>query len=932
MVTNPPGLSTICDRVDDFSGFRAALLRPLPGEQALGEWAPAPGDLGLQALEWWAYLADVLTFYNEQIANESYLRTAKSTTRLAGLVALIGYTPTPGVAAIGQLAALRGASHPNEPLTLPASMPVSSTATPEVPSQVFEVQGEVSFAGPSDLPVTLEPANELVFNGSKEGPASVLLSGRVSGVKAGERLLLVEQGWNGADEDADENWSWVSVASVAPAIDPGTGRQNTLVTFTSTARFGGRLAPTDEHLIAIEDPRVRLSDGSLLTGALTAHEARPAALPEETLAAHEAGPAALPEETLAAHEARPAALLTESKLAPSEDAAARASGTIGLIDEASKLGEIDVAGLRGIYWPPRESPTDSGPSRQAPQYQLLRPSQTASLWNQAESGKQASEVIAPTSSPAFVTVHLGASVRAIAPGELVLFDNGSDQAPALALVSRISECLWTVPYPRPTSASTPPDIVIAHTELGLATPDGGVLKGYEDLTMVALRYGFKEVGTIIGTPEPSLSSLPAQVGIPPGWTVPGGGTTAILEDATGAGMLVEVTSAGEGQVMLLPRGATPSTLSPPLLVPLRLLLDLVPVSRGSTVASETLGSGNAALANQSFTLRRAPLTYLSNGSGVSSTLVVYVDGVAWSEVPSFYGQAADAQVYAVALAAAGTATVTFGDGVNGARLSSGSGNVIATYRYGSGAPSPPAGRLTTIAKPQPNLSSLANPIAVIGGTDPQPIDEVRQNAPASVFTFGRAISGLDYEVIAAQAAGVSRASAVWSFDGTAQRTVVSIYVGDDAGALAAAQAALAGAEDPNRPVTVLAATPVEVEFSCTLVVAADRRLEDVQAAATAAIADPASGLFSPASLGIGERLYHSRVDAALMVDGVLAVHELVVSAGVQQLEDVLDPGTGAYLSLGVGGVSIAALSGAASSDATGGGVSTTSGSGTVSGG
>ena len=47
-------------------------------------------------LEWWAYLADVLTFYNERYANESYLRTATQPGSIANLVALLGYQPAPG--------------------------------------------------------------------------------------------------------------------------------------------------------------------------------------------------------------------------------------------------------------------------------------------------------------------------------------------------------------------------------------------------------------------------------------------------------------------------------------------------------------------------------------------------------------------------------------------------------------------------------------------------------------------------------------------------------------------------------------------------------------------------------------------------------------------------------------------------------------------
>jgi hypothetical protein len=105
VVTNPPGLAQISYRVDDFTGFRRALLRPLPPEQAIGAWRPAPGDLGLQVLEWWAYLGDVLTFYNERIANESYLRTATMAGSVANLVALLGYQAAPGVAVPRRLCA-----------------------------------------------------------------------------------------------------------------------------------------------------------------------------------------------------------------------------------------------------------------------------------------------------------------------------------------------------------------------------------------------------------------------------------------------------------------------------------------------------------------------------------------------------------------------------------------------------------------------------------------------------------------------------------------------------------------------------------------------------------------------------------------------------------------------------------------------------------
>jgi predicted phage baseplate assembly protein len=505
---------------------------------------------------------------------------------------------------------------------------------------------------------------------------------------------------------------------------------------------------------------------------------------------------------------------------------------------------------------------------------------------------------------------------------MVLFDGGTGSASALAVVASVSDVLWAVPYPvlPGASAPNPPDIAVTHTQLTLtlAPSDVAVLFTAQEANTVGsvtVRYSFKDVGQIIAVPAPTLPSLPAVVTVPVSYTPPDGGAIAFLEDATGAGLLVMVSAAGSGQVTLTGAGTPPATITTPL--------DVVPVSRGTTVTNEVLGSGNAALINQSFTLSKAPLTYLASGSGPVAALAVYVDGVEWRQVPSFYGQAASARVFVVSRSPdQAVTTVTFGDGVNGARLTSGTGNVVATYRYGSGAASPPAGRLTTISQPQPNLAAIQNPVAVSGGADPQAADDVRANAPASVFTFGRAISAVDYEVVASQAPGVSRVGAYWTFDGTEQRTLVTVYVGDDQAAVAAASAALAGADDPNRPVSVRGATPIELELSCTLVVAADRQVTAVVAAAAAAISDSADGLFSPARMGIGQRLYRSAVDAALMVPGVVAVHDLTVTRPGrvfprvfldifrfdQVLGEFFDPGEGSFFDLRPGHVSIVGVS------------------------
>ena len=51
---------------------------------------------------------------------------------------------------------------------------------------------------------------------------------------------------------------------------------------------------------------------------------------------------------------------------------------------------------------------------------------------------------------------------------------------------------------------------------------------------------------------------------------------------------------------------------------------------------EILGSADASVANQSFTLKQPPLTYFSaaGGQGAQSTLQVWVNDLRWHEQPS----------------------------------------------------------------------------------------------------------------------------------------------------------------------------------------------------------------------------------------------------------------------------------------------------------
>jgi hypothetical protein len=141
------------------------------------------------------------------------------------------------------------------------------------------------------------------------------------------------------------------------------------------------------------------------------------------------------------------------------------------------------------------------------------------------------------------------------------------------------------------------------------------------------------------------------------------------------------------------------------------------------------------------------------------------------------------------------------------------------------------------------------------------------------------VSGDDYETIAAQTPGVTRARAVWAWDASSQRSTVKVLVGDDADALIAARDALRSFADPNRPVVVALASPVYADLSLTLEVDRDRDPEVVRAAVSAALLDPQAPPFGAEVARIGQPIYNSEIyEACLGVAGTVAVRGLVLSS------------------------------------------------------
>ncbi|MBN1323487.1 MAG: putative baseplate assembly protein [Methanotrichaceae archaeon] len=177
---------------------------------------------------------------------------------------------------------------------------------------------------------------------------------------------------------------------------------------------------------------------------------------------------------------------------------------------------------------------------------------------------------------------------------------------------------------------------------------------------------------------------------------------------------------------------------------------------------EVLGSGDGSKANQRFALKRNPLTYVSSSDprGCKSTIEVRVDDLLWEERESLYDLGRTSRSYMVRINHENKAEVIFGDGVRGARLSSGIENVSAVYRSGIGlAGNVGADSITLMpARPQ-GIRSVTNPNPASGGAEPESRDGARENAPRTVMTMGRIVSLRDYEDFASEFAGIGKAQA-----------------------------------------------------------------------------------------------------------------------------------------------------------------------------
>src|SRR5258708_3594519 len=126
----------------DFQSLRQAMLGL--ARYRLPEWTDqSPADLGMLLVDLFAYMGDVILYYQDRIANESFLATALERRSVLHALRLVGYELAPPVPSSTELTLLfkpppQGGS---VLVTIPQGAQFASTPSSTAAAQTFDYLG-----------------------------------------------------------------------------------------------------------------------------------------------------------------------------------------------------------------------------------------------------------------------------------------------------------------------------------------------------------------------------------------------------------------------------------------------------------------------------------------------------------------------------------------------------------------------------------------------------------------------------------------------------------------------------------------------------------------------------------------------------------------------------------------------------------------------
>jgi hypothetical protein len=704
----------------------------------------ASDDPSVALLDAWATAADVLTFYQERIANEGYLRTATERRSVLELARAIGYELNPGVAASTYLAfTVDDSPGSPEEVTVPQgtqvqSVPSSQDELPQTFETVEEIEARVVWN-------VLQPQTELE-QAIGPGTSQLYLEGVSTNLNAGDIILIV--GDHRKDWPGSERWDVRVLQTVTTYPEDGY----TLVTWEEAL---GHQKPT---VTPADNPQVFAFRQRAALFGYNAPDWR--AMSEDIKKAY-AG------DDWKRRKQWPGFKIEETddhidldavypKILEGSWVVLLRPGYVELyrVEEATADSRTDftlTAKVTRLKFDTSEHLSWFG----------LRDTVVLAQSEELELGKQ------PRTLPVFgKRIILNQVVEDLQKGQTLIVSGKETPGVEIAPRTRVVRVAET-------------EALVEEPPLVLTSADGSQtieLEAGDQLDLVAVPVS--EAGGQIKLNLEHETGLVGFVTVAPGDFI---ALPADEEDDAASDVVSEVVVIDRLESHGSPAESTVLVLEDALqhaydAATAEIYANVAQATHGETV-EEVLGSGDGALAHQRFKLKKPPLTYVSaaTASGGQSTLEVRVNEVLWEEAASLYGLDARSKRYTVRIADDSTPSLVFGDGESGARLPTGLENVVATYRSGTGSDGELNAETLTLLKTRPlGIREVTNPVAASGAADPETLDDARSNAPLTVLTLDRIVSLRDFEDFARAFSGISKACAVALWDGETRLVHVTV--------------------------------------------------------------------------------------------------------------------------------------------------------------
>jgi hypothetical protein len=758
---NFPGLPAITYRTGTWATFKQSMLARLssadyPALVALK--TRNDDDFSIALLDASSVMLDILTFYQERLANESYLRTATQLQSLTELSRLIGYQPTPGVGASVYLSfTLQAATGlPTDPsttaITIPQGTQVQSVPAPGQTPQTFETSADI---------LAKADWNELAVQtgvawAPQTGDTALYLQGTATQLQPGDAILVV--GDERLQDSSSPRWDLRLVTEV----ETDSVKNRTHVTWSEglgDAAAGVNPASSNPKFYALRQK-----------AALFGYNAINPLLLTSTIQDQLGG------------------LLNSSKNEWTFGISS-ADGNLAsqsLVDLDAVYSKLAVGGWLALIHP------DSNTSRSPSGFVTLYSIQSVSSISRSDYGTSGKITRVATDTSANLSEYYGDTRSS----------SGLTQSEELAAAEQplnfpLYGAFLDLKEIRPDLAGVQAVAVYGKSQKLSVNVDADPMVFKPDDESGDLTLKPNDVVTILQPVNLPLNSD----GSIPDWStftekrnlrvLDAGGRTGTLWAAVADFTLVPASDQDPAiQEYALVSSVTIVTQDYPhtrihLKSELLNCYDRTKTTVNANVGlatqgmsvSEILGNGAAATPNQTFSLKQVPLTFVQSPTptGRLTTLQATANAVAWKEETSLYQQKPSAQVFATLNQPGGHTDILFGDGVEGSTLPTGQNNIQANYRIGSGlSGNVGAGSITTLVDRPLGVSGVDNPQDATGGQDPQSVDDIRSNAPLSVLTLGRAVSITDYQNLARSFAGIAKAYAIWIPSGPGRGVFITV--------------------------------------------------------------------------------------------------------------------------------------------------------------